>query len=109
MAPTRVASASAYNSPFAGVTNEFRNSTEFKDLSTLVRKAYPSWPEYLVETAVVAHITKPRAYRDALNGDKAPIPDVVVPDRTGLFDDAVKVYTGVDDPTLPVLVPVDEV
>lgn len=105
------------STPFPGVTNAFRNSTEFKDLSNLVRIAYPTWPEYLVETAIVAHITNPRLYREAGKNHAFSVVPVTVPSREGSFNDSVNIYEAnvpsahheVNDPSsdsnIPVTIP----
>lgn len=82
------------NDAFSGLTVAFRNTPEFKDLSALIRKAYPAWPEYLVDTAICMHIQHPRVYRDAKAKVVSP---VVCPDRAGAFAESVKIYSDATD------------
>lgn len=100
------------NEPFSGLTVAFRQTTEFKDMAATIRAIYPTWADYMVETAIAMHIQQPRLYRDKKAHDRADAsaeadpatPALTLADRAESFMDSVKIYSGPDDPDLPAAV-----
>lgn len=85
---------------FAGLTIAFRQTAEYKELSGLVRTAYPAWPEYLVETAIAMHVQNPRLYRDHKSHPPPSAPSIIR-GIEGNIEGSVAIYSGPDDPALP--------
>ena len=89
------------DTPFGGLTIAFRQTTEFKDMAATIRSIYPTWADYMVETAIAMHIQQPRLYRDKKAHDKADVKVTPLKSLDESYPDAVKIYSGVDDPDLP--------
>lgn len=86
---------------FKGMTEEYRQSDEYKSWFSQIKSDYSSMPAYLIEMAIMNHKFDPKAYQRAYKESKLPVSEIT----PKVFDiiGAIKVYSGVDDPDLPVL------
>lgn len=92
---------------FKGMTEEYRQSDEYKSWFSQIKSDYSNMPAYLIEMAIMNHKFDPKAYQRAYKESKLS-KEQVTEITPKVFDilGAIKVYSGVDDPDLPVLTPV---
>ena len=88
---------------FKGMTQEYRKSDEYISWMRAVKIDYPDMPVELIEKAIIYFKMEPRAYRNEHKESKKP-KELPRPVKM-LYDDSFTVYTGEDDPNLPVLIP----
>lgn len=92
---------------FKGITHEYRQTDEYKSWLSHIKSDYPKMPDYLIEMAIINHKFDPKAYQRAYKESKLSQPPALVRTTSDLeILGAIKVYSGVDDPDLPILVPI---
>lgn len=68
----------------AAITNEYRQTNDYKYLKAAVLDMSPGLPEYLVDSCISLHIAKPLMYRDKkllrkdMNKQKKPVSNEVL-------------------------------
>jgi hypothetical protein len=90
---------------FQGITNEYRNSQEYKSFMELIKKENENLPQYLCEMAIAYHKMDPMFYKQAMKDEqkkkKSKIVEVVKEEPL-VDNDAVKIYNEIDlPPTIP--------
>jgi hypothetical protein len=95
---------------FEGITNEYRNSQEYKSFMELIKKENENLPQYLCEMAIAYHKMDPMFYKQAMKDEqkrkKSKIVEVVKEEEPLVDNDAVKIYNDINDlpPTIPMKV-----
>jgi antirestriction protein len=97
------------DSNFEGITNEYRNSQEYKSFMEFIKKDNENLPQYLCEMAIAYHKIDPMFYKQAIKDEqkKKKSKIEVVKEEEPLVDtDAVKIYDDINDlpPTIPMKV-----
>lgn len=91
---------------FEGITNEYRQTDEYKTFVSSVKGEFPSLPLYLIEMGIAMHKHDPQYYKEATKKEKRgefSRADTLV-DLGQILEDSVKVYK--DESELPPVVPV---
>jgi hypothetical protein len=55
---------------FAGITQKYRESDEYKSFMSYINSAYPTLPLFLCEQAIAMHLEEPLAYKQYYKNQK---------------------------------------
>ena len=74
-------------------TQEYRQSQEYKEWTTAIKKDYPNLPLYLIEQAIIQHKTDPQYYKKAKDAKDVftKTPKQSVNNNQQIIEDAIKV------------------